>query len=79
MAKTASPWLSYLRLGIRSAGYALRVDQLTQSILAKAFRGELSLPKTRTTNSPALYWKRSKTQRTAAPEAKHRRRTATPS
>ncbi|MDH0621171.1 restriction endonuclease subunit S [Pseudomonas fulva] len=55
-----------------------RIDQLTQSILAKAFRGEL-VPQDPNDEPASALLKRIKTQRTAAPKTKHRRRAATPS
>lgn len=53
-----------------------RIDHLTQSILAKAFRGELVPQETRTTNLPAFYWSVSKPNAPQRPRqnaaAKHR-------
>lgn len=53
-----------------------RIDRLTQSILAKAFRGEL-VPQDPNDEPASVLLERIKAQRAAAPKAKRGRRTAT--
>ncbi|HAQ89251.1 MAG TPA: restriction endonuclease subunit S [Pseudomonas sp.] len=53
-----------------------RIDRLTQSILAKAFRGEL-VPQDPDDEPASVLLERIKAQRTAAPKAKRGRRAAT--
>ncbi|MCH2339872.1 MAG: restriction endonuclease subunit S [Pseudomonas sp.] len=53
-----------------------RIDRLTQSILAKAFRGEL-VPQDPDDEPASVLLERIKTQRAAAPKAKRGRRAAT--
>ena len=55
-----------------------RIDRLTQSILAKAFRGEL-VPQDPNDEPASLLLERIKAQRAAAPKARRGRRAATPS
>ena len=55
-----------------------RIDHLTQSILAKAFRGEL-VPQDPDDEPASVLLERIKAQRAAAPKAKRGRRAATPS
>lgn len=55
-----------------------RIDHLTQSILAKAFRGEL-VPQDPNDEPASVLLERIKAQRAAAPKAKRGRRAATPS
>ncbi|WP_200629479.1 restriction endonuclease subunit S [Stutzerimonas balearica] len=55
-----------------------RIDRLTQSILAKAFRGEL-VPQDPNDEPASVLLERIKAQRAAAPKAKRGRRAATPS
>ncbi|WP_313087367.1 restriction endonuclease subunit S [Pseudomonas sp.] len=55
-----------------------RINHLTQSILAKAFRGEL-VPQDPNDEPASVLLERIKAQRAAAPKAKRGRRTATPS
>ncbi len=52
-----------------------RIDRLTQSILAKAFRGEL-VPQDPNDEPASVLLERIKAQRTAAPKAKRGRRSA---
>jgi len=52
-----------------------RIDRLTRSILAKAFRGEL-VPQDPNDESASLLLERIKAQRTATPKAKRGRRSA---
>lgn len=54
-----------------------RIDRLTQSILAKAFRGEL-VPQDPDDEPASVLLERIKAQRAAAPKAKRGRRAATP-
>ncbi|CAD2266494.1 Type-1 restriction enzyme EcoKI specificity protein [Stutzerimonas stutzeri] len=55
-----------------------RIDRLTQSILAKAFRGEL-VPQDPNDEPASALLERIKAQRAAAPKARRGRRAATPS
>lgn len=55
-----------------------RIDRLTQSILAKAFRGEL-VPQNPNDEPASMLLERIKAQRAAAPKARRGRRSATPS
>ncbi len=55
-----------------------RIDRLTQSILAKAFRGEL-VPQDPNDEPASVLLERINAQRAAAPKAKRGRRAATPS
>lgn len=53
-----------------------RIDHLAQSILAKAFKGDL-VPQDPNDEPADMLLERIKTQRTAAPKAKRSRRSAT--
>lgn len=53
----------------------MRIDRLTQSILAKAFRGEL-VPQDPNDEPASVLLERIKAQRAAAPKAKRGRRAA---
>jgi type I restriction enzyme S subunit len=63
-----------LEAGIKAA--QVRIDLLTQSILAKAFRGDL-VPQDPNDEPASVLLDRIKAQRAAAPKAKHGRRSAT--
>lgn len=63
------------QLEIRVKGAQARIDGLTQSILAKAFRGEL-LPQDPNDEPAGVLLERIKAQRAATPKAKRARRSA---
>ncbi|MFG0419392.1 restriction endonuclease subunit S [Pseudomonas sp. zjy_8] len=64
------------QLEIRVKAAQARIDRLSQSILAKAFRGEL-VPQDPTDEPASVLLDRIKAQRAAAPRAKRSRRSAT--
>lgn len=66
------------QLEAKVASAKSRIDHLTQSILAKAFRGEL-VPQDPNDEPASVLLERIKAQRAAAPKAKRGRRAATPS
>jgi len=66
------------QLDARVKAAQARIDRLTQSILAKAFRGEL-VPQDPNDEPASALLERIKAQRAAAPRAKRGRRAATPS
>ncbi len=66
------------QLEAKVASAKSRIDHLTQSILAKAFRGEL-VPQDPNDEPASVLLARIKAQRAAAPRAKRGRRAATPS
>jgi len=66
------------QLEAKVASAKTRIDHLTQSILAKAFRGEL-VPQDPNDESASVLLERIKAQRAAAPKARRGRRAATPS
>jgi type I restriction enzyme S subunit len=64
------------QLEAKAASAKSRIDHLTQSILAKAFRGEL-VPQDANDEPASVLLERIKAQRAAAPKAKRSRRAAT--
>ncbi|QTF58900.1 restriction endonuclease subunit S [Stutzerimonas frequens] len=64
------------QLEARVKAAQIRIDRLTQSILAKAFRGEL-VPQDPNDEPASVLLERIKAQRAAAPKAKRGRRAAT--
>ena len=66
------------QLEAKVASAKSRIDHLTQSLLAKAFRGEL-VPQDPNDEPASVLLERIKAQRAAAPKARRGRRAATPS